>query len=196
MKLNHKNIIIIILIIGTLSYLTIRLITWPFDNIDFPCGFSFNKQELEPYLISDDFEVKDLVVFISVYPEHTAGGGCYEESVTKNEKLSYNDHEIVLTDTGIYFDKTLIKINDSIILKTSFYKIDLWWIYKNELLIKNNGQFFSFNKYGDIHKLEYPRYFISGVDKTFERINHFTLLIYLGLIVYLIIIIKKMIIKK
>lgn len=181
-KIKIKIIAISVLIV----YLTIKYLTTPYYCVDFACF-----HELEDGILKVDFlhsdSVKDLIVLISVFPEHASGAGCFDKSVQKDETVDFLGHHVKLTDTGLLIDNRLVKTGDSIeVNKIQIKPKNLWWIYHNEFKLKNFGPIFGVRNSETFTKLDYPRYFVAGYYSTKESFNFVTALIYVGLIVVLV----------
>lgn len=173
-------------------YLTIRYISTPYYCVDFPCIYELKNGIIHSNCLQLD-SIKDLLVFISDYPEHASGGSCFDKSVHKEEQINYLGHQIKLTNEGLFIDNKIVKTGDSIITNNIEIKpINLWWIYHNEFKLKYYGKIYGLRNNETLIKLEYPRYFVAGYNSTKESFNYLTALLYLSLIVYWVMLIFKL----
>lgn len=191
-KLKIKIFVISIL----MFYLTIRFFSTPFYFIDFPCFYEVNNGILKTDFLQSD-SVKDLIVLISVFPEHASGGGCFDKSVLKNEEVNCFGHSIKLSDTNLLIDKNVIKDGDSIqINKIHIKPTNIWWIYHSEFKLINYGQIYGICVNDSLTKSEQPSYCVAGYNSQKESFNFVTAMIYIGLFIYLTLLIKKLIKNK
>lgn len=182
----------ILLVSVLIVYLTIRYFSTPYYNVDFPCFYELKSGILKTDFLQPD-SVKDLIIFVSDFPEHASGGGCFNESVQKGEIVDYLGHKIELTDIGLLIDNKTIKPDDSIqINKIQINPINVWWIYHNEFKLKNHGQIYGIIINDSLTKLEYPRHFVEGYNSTKESFNFVTALVFVIIFIYLILLIIKL----
>ena len=176
----------LLLVSTTLIYLTVRYFTTPFYNVDFPCYYELKNGILSSETFPAD-SAKDLIIFLSDFPEHSSGGGCFETSIQQGKSTEYLNHRFELKDKNVIIDNNLLKIGDKRTTKKATLKlINLWWIYDKELKIKNHGYISGIKRDATLTKLEYPRLFVAGYVSTKEKFNYYTAIIFIGLTIYLV----------
>jgi hypothetical protein len=200
-------------------YLTVRLFSTDFYCVDFPCFYELSDGVLEAYFSVPE-DLKDLSIFVSVYPEHASGGYCDIITATKGESVNFLGHKIQLTDTGLLIDDKIIKAGDDIHTnKVRIKPINIWWIYHEIFMLKNHGQIYGLKKNSpssstiylsnsitefhkenetanSVQKLAYPSVLVMGYATTNVYLNFVIAFIYIGLFVYLIKLTVKMTRKK
>ena len=227
-KTIKRNLTIKILIISALIvyvYLTIKLIfpCMDFYLVDFPCFYELNDGVLEADFLEPD-DMKDLTIFVSVYPEHASGGYCVDETASKGEFVNFFGHKIQLTDTELLIDDKIIKTGERIYTSKKRIKpTNIWWIYRDEFTLKNHGQIYGLiknNPYRNppkimvypsdsiteidrernttisVTKLASPSVLVTGYDSTSMYLNFITVFIHNGLLICLFVLTVKMIRNK
>ena len=130
-------------------YLSISYILTPSSYIDFPCFYEVRTNRLELQNI-DESKLKDLLVMISIYPEHTNGGICFNETANLNENIQFNDFKIKANQDGLFINNKLMQPGDSVYTsKRTFDMSNLWWTYKYEFELNYFGKFDQIQKQGN-----------------------------------------------
>ena len=178
-KENKKRIRILVLSFVFIMYLSISYISTPQMCIDFPCFVEIKDSILKATDYPDT--LKYSIVFVTIAPEHTSGGGCYVLSVDNNKTFEFGGKKVLIKDSVFSIDNiTYGKEKDLEFYKTRLSYTRLWWIYTDKFILTNLG--FAKGHINIIDKKEesYKEkvLILKGFELTSEKLNIITLILY------------------